>query len=179
MRSDPERSCGSTSLRPSAPELKQQTFARPPTPALRLGSPLPHLQRNLAHPCHICAGTGLTPPTSAPGLSTGNGGLIPVLTGYSRGTRGALEGYYGVLWGGTLRGPVPFPSPRGAGRSPLGVYECACDQTSPASPGADVGPQEEGVSPNPAPDVGRGEQSRRRRGRGAPSQSRRRCGQGG
>ena len=30
----------------------------------RLGSPLPHLRRDWAHPCHTCAGTGLTP---APG----------------------------------------------------------------------------------------------------------------
>jgi hypothetical protein len=28
----------------------------------------PHLPRDWAHPCHICPGTGLTPPTSAPGL---------------------------------------------------------------------------------------------------------------
>jgi hypothetical protein len=32
------------------------------------GSPLPHLHRDWAHPCHICTGTGLTPATSAPGL---------------------------------------------------------------------------------------------------------------
>ena len=33
------------------------------------GAPLPHLHREWAHPCHICAGTGLTPATSAPGLA--------------------------------------------------------------------------------------------------------------
>jgi hypothetical protein len=33
----------------------------------RLGSPLPHLHRDWAHPCHIFAETGLTPATSAPG----------------------------------------------------------------------------------------------------------------
>ena len=44
-----------------------------------LGSPLPHLHRDWAHPCHVCTGTGLTTaaferwtapnaPTSAPGL---------------------------------------------------------------------------------------------------------------
>jgi hypothetical protein len=27
----------------------------------------PHLRRDWAHPAHICAGTGVTPPTSAPG----------------------------------------------------------------------------------------------------------------
>ncbi len=32
------------------------------------GSPLPHLRRDCAHACHICAGTALTLPTSAPGL---------------------------------------------------------------------------------------------------------------
>ena len=34
-----------------------------------MGSSLPHLHQDLAHRCHICAGTGLTPPTSAPGLA--------------------------------------------------------------------------------------------------------------
>ncbi len=29
-----------------------------------------HLRRDWAHPAHICAGTGLTPPTSAPGLGS-------------------------------------------------------------------------------------------------------------
>ena len=32
-----------------------------------VGSPLPHLHRDRARPCHICTGTGLTPPTSPPG----------------------------------------------------------------------------------------------------------------
>jgi hypothetical protein len=32
-----------------------------------LGSPLSHLRRDWAHPCHICAGTGLTPATPPPG----------------------------------------------------------------------------------------------------------------
>jgi hypothetical protein len=35
---------------------------------LVLGSPQPHLRSCWAHPSHICAGTGLTPATSAPGL---------------------------------------------------------------------------------------------------------------
>ena len=34
------------------------------------GSTLPHLRRDGARPCHICAGTGLTPATSAPGLGS-------------------------------------------------------------------------------------------------------------
>jgi hypothetical protein len=34
------------------------------------GSPLPHLRRDWAHPAHICAGTGITPATSAPGLGS-------------------------------------------------------------------------------------------------------------
>ena len=33
-------------------------------------SPLPHLRRDWAHPAHICTGTALTPPTSAPGLGS-------------------------------------------------------------------------------------------------------------
>ncbi len=31
---------------------------------------MPHLRRDWAHPCHICAATGLTPATSAPGLGS-------------------------------------------------------------------------------------------------------------
>ena len=45
--------------------------AQPPAPAASapgLGSPPPHLHRDWARPRHICAGTGLTTPTSAPGL---------------------------------------------------------------------------------------------------------------
>ncbi len=38
------------------------------TSAPGLGPPLPHLRRDWAHPCHICAGTGPAPATSAPGL---------------------------------------------------------------------------------------------------------------
>jgi hypothetical protein len=38
--------------------------------ALLKGSPLPHLRRDWAHPRHICAGTGLSPATSAPGLGS-------------------------------------------------------------------------------------------------------------
>jgi hypothetical protein len=40
------------------------------TSAPGLGSPLPHLRQDWAHPCHICAGTGLTHATSAPGLGS-------------------------------------------------------------------------------------------------------------
>jgi hypothetical protein len=32
--------------------------------------PCSHLHRDRAHPCHICTGTGLTPPASAPGLGS-------------------------------------------------------------------------------------------------------------
>ena len=35
-----------------------------------LGSPHPHLSRDWAQPGHICAGTRLTPATSAPGLGS-------------------------------------------------------------------------------------------------------------
>ncbi len=44
------------------------TGLTPATSAPGLGSPPPHLRRDLAHPRHICAGTGLTLPTSAPRL---------------------------------------------------------------------------------------------------------------
>ncbi len=40
------------------------------TSAPGLGSPLPHLHRDWAHPCHICTGTRLAPATSAPGLGS-------------------------------------------------------------------------------------------------------------
>ena len=38
------------------------------TAQARRGSTRPHLRCGWAHPAHICTGTGLTPPTSAPGL---------------------------------------------------------------------------------------------------------------
>ena len=38
------------------------------TSAPGLGSPLPHLFRDRAHPCHICAESALAAATSAPGL---------------------------------------------------------------------------------------------------------------
>jgi hypothetical protein len=34
------------------------------------GSPLPRLPRDWARPSHVCPGTGLAPPTSAPGLGS-------------------------------------------------------------------------------------------------------------
>ena len=59
--------------------------APPPlfTSAPGLGSPLPRLHRDLARPAHICAGTGLNPPTSAPGLGSTRAGFTwgGVLTG--------------------------------------------------------------------------------------------------
>jgi hypothetical protein len=45
------------------------------TSAPGLGSPLPHLHQDWAHPCHIRAGTGLAPATSAPGLDSPRPGL--------------------------------------------------------------------------------------------------------
>ncbi len=39
-------------------------------PAPRCTPLVPHLRRDWAHPSHICAGTGLTPSTSAPGLGS-------------------------------------------------------------------------------------------------------------
>ena len=55
------------------PELLRRDWLGSPRPRLHrdwLGSPRPHLRRDRAHPVHICAGTGLTPPTSAPGLGS-------------------------------------------------------------------------------------------------------------
>jgi hypothetical protein len=55
------------------------------TSAPGLGSPLPHLRRDWAHLCHICAGTGLTHGASPPGLDprtctgTGRGPGLPLL----------------------------------------------------------------------------------------------------
>jgi hypothetical protein len=43
------------------------TLHRNSTSAPGLCSPRPHLRRDWARPFHICTGTGLTPPTSAPG----------------------------------------------------------------------------------------------------------------
>jgi hypothetical protein len=40
----------------------------PALSALGLSTFVPHLRRDWVHPCHICAGTGCTPATSAPGL---------------------------------------------------------------------------------------------------------------
>ena len=40
----------------------------PATSAPGLRSPLPHLHRDCARPCHVCTGTALAPATSAPGL---------------------------------------------------------------------------------------------------------------
>jgi hypothetical protein len=58
---------------PPAPTLPPShictgTGLAPPTSALGLGSPLPHLHWDWARPSHICTGTGLTPATSSPGL---------------------------------------------------------------------------------------------------------------
>jgi hypothetical protein len=45
-------------------------WARPCHTWTGLGAPLPHLHRDWAHPCHICTETGLTPATSALGLGS-------------------------------------------------------------------------------------------------------------
>ena len=49
-------------LHPSAPvPCCRREPSRPPAPATSapgLGSPVPHLHRDWAHPCHICVGTG-------------------------------------------------------------------------------------------------------------------------
>ena len=40
---------------------KDNTRGLTPHDAQKVGSPLPHLRRDWARPCHICAGTGLAP----------------------------------------------------------------------------------------------------------------------
>ena len=58
--------CGATSL-----PHPHRDWAQPPPHLHRerdWAQPPPHLHRDSAHRCHICAGTGLTPATSAPGL---------------------------------------------------------------------------------------------------------------
>jgi hypothetical protein len=61
------RASGSPSecLPTSAPGLASPL---PRRPRVRQGPLLPHLHRDWAHPSRICAGTGIGPATSAPGL---------------------------------------------------------------------------------------------------------------
>ena len=63
------------------------------TSAPGLGSPLPHLHRDWARPCHICTGTGLTAATSSPGL----GGLGSAHFGVLLGTIGGVGPLRSVL----------------------------------------------------------------------------------
>ena len=76
----PLATCAGTGQTPgtSAPGLCSRD---PATSVLDLGSPLPHLHRDWAHPCCIRTRTVLTPATSAPGLLK-LGSLLP---SYARG----------------------------------------------------------------------------------------------
>ena len=47
-------------------------ISAPPTSALGLGSPPPHLHRDWVHPRHICTGTGPAPATSTLGQDLAN-----------------------------------------------------------------------------------------------------------
>jgi hypothetical protein len=49
------------------PRLPQSRHISAQTPRRINWSPVPHLRRDWAHPCHICTGTGPTHATSAPG----------------------------------------------------------------------------------------------------------------
>jgi hypothetical protein len=49
------------------PTFAPGTGPTPATSSLGLGSALPHLRLDRAHPAHTCTRTGLTPATSAPG----------------------------------------------------------------------------------------------------------------
>ena len=63
---------------PSAPGLVRTV----PHAEWDLSSPLPHLHRDWARPCHVCIGTGLTAATSAPGPGSplpGPGSPLPHL----------------------------------------------------------------------------------------------------
>ena len=46
--------------------VRAGTGLTPPTSAPGLGSPLPHLRRDWAHPCNICTGTDRARPSPAP-----------------------------------------------------------------------------------------------------------------
>ena len=59
----------STRTKPPRPSGSDAALATA-TSAPGLGSPLPHLHRNWAHPCHICTGTRLAAATSALGLGS-------------------------------------------------------------------------------------------------------------
>jgi hypothetical protein len=59
---------------PTPPTICSWTGLAPPSSALGLGSPRPHLHRDWAHPSHICTGIGLTPATPAPGQEGGRVG---------------------------------------------------------------------------------------------------------
>jgi hypothetical protein len=52
------------------PSARLGTGPTPTTSAPGLGSVLPHLHLDWAHPCRTCAGTGLNPTTSTPGLGS-------------------------------------------------------------------------------------------------------------
>ena len=72
-----QRAARAPVLRGRLVPFRFETGLAPPTSAPGLGAPLPHLRRDWAHPCHICAGTGRTPATSgrtpatsAPGLGS-------------------------------------------------------------------------------------------------------------
>ena len=72
-----ERRCDDAALRVARRKEAMRSAAVPqglgqvlPHSAPGPGSLLSQLRRDCAHPCHICAGTGLTPATSAPGLGS-------------------------------------------------------------------------------------------------------------
>ena len=61
--------------RGDAPEARagagrRREVRQPPVPGKGRAVPPPHLRRDWARPCLICAGTGLDPATSAPGLGS-------------------------------------------------------------------------------------------------------------
>jgi hypothetical protein len=55
-------------VEPDEAQVNEEEVLTRGTSATRLGPPHPHLRRDWARRGHICAGTGLTPATFAPGL---------------------------------------------------------------------------------------------------------------
>ena len=87
---------------------KSNAWARPSRSTIGLGSRLPYLLRDWAHPCHICSRTRLDPTTSAPGL----GSPLPTSApGLGKGPAQVLQRDQGVDKGSIDR-PLGPPGPR-------------------------------------------------------------------
>ena len=92
----------------------------PVTSAPRLGSPLPHLHRDRARPCHASTGTVRTPATPAPGLGATPPHLHQDLT-----TDEEWHGHCEVRSGPVHRLCAARPVMRARAPSPIGTRQCA------------------------------------------------------